>query len=140
MAFRKLNPRLELAGFWNRVINTMIQGILRKCIEKDDGPFFIIELTETTKTACIAHRSESGEESLVVGELGENIGVMANSTLRNALTTEGDDPHLRIGAHIRITALGTTPSKTRKKAGKPVQVYLYDVEIDDSEVEDTSNE
>jgi hypothetical protein len=135
MGFRKLNPRLELAGFWNRAQGTTIQGILRKCIEKDDGPFFIIELTENTKDNCIVHRTDTGEETLVLGLIGENVGVMANCTLRSALTTEGDEVHLRISAHIRITALGTTSSKTRKKAGKPVQVYLYDVEIDDSEVE-----
>jgi hypothetical protein len=140
MSFRKLNPRLELAGFWNRTLQTTIQGILRKLIEKDDGPFFIIELTEDTVGNCIAHRIEDGEEILVQGKIGENIGCMANKTLRNALTTEGDEPYLRIGAHIRITALGTTASKTRKKAGKPVQVYLYDVEIDDSSIEDASEE
>jgi hypothetical protein len=131
MAFRKLNPRLELAGFWTRSKDSKITGILRKLIEKDDGPFFIMELTEVADK-CIAHRNND-EEIIISGEVGENIGFMANATLRSALTSEGENPTLMLGATVRITALGTTPSKTRKKFGKPVQVYLYDVEIDDEE-------
>lgn len=124
MAFKKINERHELSGFWNREVDSTVQGIVVKHVPKDDGPFFILELTADCEN--IATR----DDEIVTAKTGEYVGVMANTTLAVLA-----DKYLN--CNVRLTAREPVPSKTRthKVNGKsvPTMVRLYDIEVDEAE-------
>ena len=128
MSFRKVNERHELSGFWDREVGSSVQGIVVKHIAKDDGPFYIIELT-----ADCANVATQDDEILTV-KSGEYVGVMANQTL-SVLQEK------YIGANVRLTALAPVPSKTRthkdERTGKkvPTLIRMYSIEVDEPEAE-----
>lgn len=126
MAFKKINERHELSGFWNREVGSSLQGIVVKHVPKDDGPFFILELTADCEN--IATR----DDEIVTAKTGEYVGVMANVTL-SVLQEK------YIGANVRITALEPVPSKNRthkdERTGKKVAtlIRMYSIEVDEAE-------
>ena len=75
MAFKKINERMELSGFFNREQGQVIQGIVKKHIAKEDGPFYIFELTEPCK-AVVDKKSKK-----VVTKVGDYVGVAASSSI-----------------------------------------------------------
>jgi hypothetical protein len=126
MSFKKINERHELSGFWNREVGSTVQGIVVKHVQKDDGPFFIFELTADCEN--IATR----DDEIVTAKTGEYVGVMANATL-SVLQEK------YVGANVRITALEPVPSKTRthkdERTGKkvPTLIRMYSIEVDEAE-------
>ena len=126
MAFKKINERHELSGFWNREVDSSVQGIVVKHVPKDDGPFYILELTADCEN--IATR----DDEIVTAIVGEYVGVMANQTL--SILQEK-----YLGANVRLTALEPVPSKNRthkdERTGKkvPTLIRMYSIEVDESE-------
>ena len=122
MAFKKINERMELSGFFNREQGQVIQGIVKKHIAKEDGPFYIFELTEPCK-AVVDKKSKK-----VVTKVGDYVGVAASSTL-NILNDE------HIGGHVRLRATGMVAHKTRidKTTKKPLMMHTFDIEVDEAE-------
>jgi len=121
MAFRKINERMELKGFWTRAKGTVLQGIVKKHVPKEGGPFYIIECTEPC-TAVV-----NMDKKPVKGvNVGDYVGCAASSVLK----VLQDECMNRI---VRLTALERVPHKTRKKDGKPVMMHTFDIEVDEAD-------
>jgi hypothetical protein len=124
MAFRELNPQHKLTGFYARIKNNNLQGIVTKYVAKADGPFFVIKLTASCK---VNQKSEDGKRfSLVAAKAGEWVGLGATTTLSALKEYPGKE--------VRVQWTGETPSQKFK--GKSVQ--LFKVEVNDEAALDSS--
>ena len=117
MPFKRVNEQLKLVGFWGRTKGTVIQGIVKKFVPKDNGPFYIFELTEP----CSDVKNDKGKS--VKTRIGDCVGCSASKTLKCIEENY-------IDAHVRLTALDKVPHKTRKKDGKPVMMPIFEIEVD----------
>lgn len=108
---------IALSGFAVRSATNVVQGSVEKIVEKDDGPFAIIKLSEP----CQVNRETDDGKNFTIetAEAGEHIGIGLCASL-GALREN-------VGCTFRITYKGEKPSKKYK--GKFVQLYYLEQEV-----------
>jgi hypothetical protein len=127
MAFRKINEKQNLTGFYRRIKGNTMQGIVTKFIDMKNGPFFIVKLT--AGTCKVSQQSTDGKTYKdATAKSGDWIGLGAATTIRDTLKGY-------IGSEVKVTWTGETPSKNFPKN----KVQLFDVEINDEKPEEDSS-
>jgi hypothetical protein len=123
MAFKEVNPQLEIKGFFIANNNNVLTGYVRKFIPSDkfkDGGWFIVETTENCKAQTTDPKNKAKQIPIEV-KAGGAVGLQHCATLAPLKDA--------LNKLVRVTFKGTTKSK--KFAGKDVK--LFKVEIDDGE-------
>jgi len=119
MAFRELNPRLDIDGFYECSTANILTGRLLKHIASKNNPFYLVQLAAPCYTQI---RDPKNAKKLLRRSAKANavVGLSDSHALH--------DLREHIGHDIRVQFVGTTPSKNYP--GKHIK--LFKVEVDDS--------